>query len=121
MTLPLIEHLFFPAGRTHRLPFWTLTFATAAIFLLAFVGLEHLLGHASTLVLYPPGIWIAFTLAARRYHDLDKRAFWLLWLLLPLLGPLLVAVELFFRRGTPGDNRFGPDRLAIVHDYHVVR
>ncbi len=37
---------------------------------------------------------------------------WLLLLLLPIAGPAWVAIELGLRRGTRGDNRFGPNLIA---------
>ncbi|WP_081644581.1 DUF805 domain-containing protein [Arenimonas oryziterrae] len=121
MPSSLIDALASLRGRLPRLRFCYLFLALIAAFVLSFVGLENLLGRASTWVLYPPAFWIALSLTTRRYHDLNKRAWWLLVLLIPLLGPIWVGFELFLRRGTTGDNRFGRDRLSAVHDYHVVK
>jgi uncharacterized membrane protein YhaH (DUF805 family) len=43
-----------------------------------------------------------------RLHDRGHSARWLLWLLLPVLGWLLVVVETFFFRGEPVANAYGP-------------
>lgn len=46
----------------------------------------------------------------RRLHDLDRSGWWLLIMLIPLLGTLLLLIY-FCLRGTVGPNRFGPDPL----------
>ena len=48
---------------------------------------------------------------AKRYHDRDRSGWWLLLILIPLLGPLWLIVVLGFLKGTEGENRFGPDPL----------
>lgn len=44
---------------------------------------------------------------ARRLHDRDMSAWWLLLLILPVLGVLILLV-IFALPGTEGENRFGP-------------
>jgi uncharacterized membrane protein YhaH (DUF805 family) len=51
----------------------------------------------------------SLALAARRLHDSDRTAWWLL-LVLTGIGAILLIVWFCFR-GTPGPNRFGPDPL----------
>src|SRR4051812_26526645 len=43
-----------------------------------------------------------------RLHDRGHSARWLLWLLLPVLGWVLVVVETAFFRGEPVSNAYGP-------------
>jgi uncharacterized membrane protein YhaH (DUF805 family) len=43
----------------------------------------------------------------RRLHDGDRSGWWLLIVLVPIIG-FLVLLWFFVRRGTPGPNRFGP-------------
>ncbi len=57
-------------------------------------------------------LWPALALSAKRWHDRDKSAWWLLVNLVPIVGWLWGLVENGFRRGTAGPNRFGPDPLA---------
>jgi uncharacterized membrane protein YhaH (DUF805 family) len=47
----------------------------------------------------------------RRLHDIDKSGWNILWFMIPIVGFILRIVWLC-RRGTVGDNRFGPDPLA---------
>ena len=53
------------------------------------------------------------TLAAqvRRLHDIDKEGRDFFVLLLPIVGPIFLFMWCC-RRGTVGDNRYGPDPLA---------
>lgn len=108
-------------GRLPRSRFWVYSLATIAAFVLLFSGLESLLGHASTLVLYPPVLWIGFALATKRYHDLGKPASRLLLLLIPVIGAIVVFFDLAFRKGTDADNQYGPDPLTAGIDYLTVK
>lgn len=47
----------------------------------------------------------------RRLHDRDMSAWWLLLMLIPVIGQLILLVIYLFP-GTPGPNRFGPDPLG---------
>jgi uncharacterized membrane protein YhaH (DUF805 family) len=58
------------------------------------------------LATFLPGLAVA----ARRLHDTDRTAWWLL-LALTIIGAILLIVWFCFR-GTPGTNRFGPDPLG---------
>lgn len=117
----MISGLFSLKGRITRTRFWLLTLALIAVFVFAFVALEKTTGRGSTLILYPFFFWIAFCLGGKRYHDVGKSAAWLLLLVIPLLGPIWVGIELFFRRGAAGGNRHGDDPRAVVLDYFQVK
>ena len=62
-----------------------------------------MLSAVLSIVLFVPTLALYF----RRLHDMDMSAWWLLMLVIPLLGFLFLLV-LFFRDGTGGANRFGP-------------
>jgi uncharacterized membrane protein YhaH (DUF805 family) len=49
--------------------------------------------------------------AIRRLHDRDMSGWWLLLMLVPVIGSLALLV-LYVLPGTPGPNRFGPDPLG---------
>jgi len=53
-----------------------------------------------------PGLAVA----ARRLHDRDMSALWLLLSFVPILGWIALLV-IFCQSGTPGPNRFGPDPM----------
>ncbi|MGK3373215.1 DUF805 domain-containing protein, partial [Citrobacter youngae] len=44
----------------------------------------------------------------RRLHDTDRSAWWLLVLLIPIVGWLVIII-FNCQNGTPGSNRFGAD------------
>jgi uncharacterized membrane protein YhaH (DUF805 family) len=44
----------------------------------------------------------------KRFHDRDKSGWWVLIVLIPLIGAIWLLIELGFLKGTPGPNRFGP-------------
>lgn len=54
-----------------------------------------------------PGLAVA----VRRLHDVDKSGWWVLLVLIPLIG-WLILLYWAIQRGTVGDNRFGSDPLA---------
>jgi uncharacterized membrane protein YhaH (DUF805 family) len=43
-----------------------------------------------------------------RLHDRGHSAWWLLWILLPLVGVIVLLVQNGFLRGDGGPNRYGP-------------
>ncbi|MBO6784548.1 MAG: DUF805 domain-containing protein [Alphaproteobacteria bacterium] len=98
--------------------FWTLFVWVAGILLsvvdgalfssVAVEGSGPLSGLFSLAVLIPN-----ISIGVRRLHDIDKSGWWLLLLLIPLIG-LIILIIWFVRRGTEGPNRFGPDPLAHI-------
>lgn len=61
------------------------------------------MGLASLLI-----IWPCLAIAAKRWHDVDKSAWWILIGLVPAVGGIIALVFNGFIAGTPGANRFGP-------------
>lgn len=53
-------------------------------------------------------IWPALAIQAKRWHDVDKSAWWILISLVPVVGGLIALVFNGVIGGTPGANRFGP-------------
>ena len=61
-----------------------------------------IIGLASLLI-----IWPSLAIAAKRWHDVDKSAWWILIGLVPAVGGLIALIFNGFIAGTPGDNKFG--------------
>ena len=55
-------------------------------------------------------LWSSFALQAKRWHDRDKSAWWILLNFIPIAN-LWALIETLFLRGTEGSNRFGDDPL----------
>ncbi len=136
--MPISQLLFSFRGRLNRQPYW-LTSIAILLLIVVLVAVVFTLMDVSLVLLvvlgllYIPLLWIAFALGAKRLHDRDKSAWWLLlFYILPSilsnlsdqaggLGILLLLiglalsiwafVELGCLRGTVGPNRFGPDPL----------
>ncbi len=56
------------------------------------------LGAIVMIVLYLGIIWCGLTIQAKRWHDRDKSAWWILIGLLPVIGPIWALVENGFLR-----------------------
>lgn len=108
-------------GRLSRRAFWGTGLAVGACFLLLLKLLEASFGRASSLLLYPPLLWVLAALAVRRMRDRGRSPAWLLAALVPLLGPLWLFLELGLRQGSPGENHYGPDPRAAGGDYLAVK
>ncbi len=114
------------SGRAARSEFWWFVlFIMGMNFILTFVD-SFLFGTVTTV----PGGFEAqtsmpvfsglFLLASflpnisvivRRLHDTDRSGWWYWIVLVPVIGIILLIVWLA-TRGTPGENRFGPDPLG---------
>jgi uncharacterized membrane protein YhaH (DUF805 family) len=98
------------SGRINRAKYWL---GVLAFYLSIFAALcvpGGLVGSGSILVLLLPACWIHLAVAAKRLHDLDKSAWWLLaWLSLPGGQIILGILE-----GTTGANRYGADSLESL-------
>jgi uncharacterized membrane protein YhaH (DUF805 family) len=129
--------LFSFRGRINRMPYWLVSLAMLIVMAVpfAFVATSGVWPSAMLLLLLLiPWMWIGMALGAKRLHDRNKSAWWLVILyvlpgILEGIGEfagdaevvLLIAswalsiwalVELGFLRGTPGPNDYGPDPLA---------
>jgi uncharacterized membrane protein YhaH (DUF805 family) len=58
-------------------------------------------------------VWPSLAIQAKRWHDLDKSAWWICIVLIPIVGGIWAIIKLGFKKGTEGDNRFGPDPMPI--------
>jgi uncharacterized membrane protein YhaH (DUF805 family) len=150
--MSMSQLLFSFNGRLNRKPWWLVGLATVVVMLIVtavvFIAAGGVpesnaldsfgsLGAALIimLLLLIPLIWISLALGAKRLHDRDKSAWWLIvFYLVPVVldgvGSALGAggigilfslasfaisiwalVELGFLRGTVGPNQYGPDPL----------
>lgn len=104
--------LFSFQGRLGRRPFWAFTIVAA---LATYFGGE-LIAYSADL---PTGVGIdlavlivllpALAVQTKRWHDRDKSAWWLLVVLIPIVGPIWVLIECGILEGTRGPNTYGRD------------
>lgn len=119
--------LFSFEGRVGRGPYWMFFIVTLVVIGAMFgLGMMSMMNAgnptaASGMASMPMMIvmllllWPALAIQAKRWHDVDKSAWWILIALVPVVGGLIALVFNGFIAGTPGANRFGPapaDALA---------
>ena len=109
-----------PRGRIARATFCAVAILVLVSFAILFALVERL-SRGATVVLALAALWSLLALSIRRLHDRGKSPAWLLLALVPLVGPIWLAIELAFLPGTPGENRYGADPLAVTGDYLEVR
>ncbi|MCX6047595.1 MAG: DUF805 domain-containing protein [Chloroflexi bacterium] len=101
-------------GRINRSTFWLKGFLP--IFLISVIaaavdralGMNNILAGLVSLILLIPNLAIAI----KRWHDRDKSGWWILIVLIPIIGWLWALIEEGFLAGTPGPNRFGSPQIS---------
>ena len=106
------------SGRSSRSEFWYWTLyyflGLAAIVVAGTLTNEGLVltGYVVfSLLNFVPSIAVT----VRRLHDIDRSGWWYLLIFVPFVGPFagILLIVWFTSRGTAGENRFGPDPLAV--------
>lgn len=118
--LAVATTVFRPSGRVARRGFWFGTILVTVLLALVEPPLASVAGPWATILVFLPCYWVFLCLMIRRCHDTGRSAIWLLTLLIPLLGFVWMVAVLFFRRGDPGSNPYGPDPHESAPDYLVV-
>ena len=98
------------SGRARRSEYWWFAlFSIIGSIILSIVdsvlGIQALSSLWSLALLLP-----SICVGGRRLHDLDKSAWWMLIVLIPLIGWIIMIVWAA-TKGTDGPNRFGSDPL----------
>ena len=112
--------LFLFRGRLSVGGFWAAAIGTTIVIVAAFIVTGTVGGRTAQYLVHPFALWWIAAIAVKRLHDRDLSAWWLLVALIPIVGPLWLAITLALRAGTPGDNRFGLDPRMRDTDYLVV-
>ena len=101
------------AGRARRSEYWYFALFLVIVSLALNAAAFHQLAMFFSLVTLLPAI----AAGVRRLHDTDRPGWWLLLILVPLVGSILLLVW-FAARGTEGANRFGdnPMQQALPPD-----
>lgn len=112
--------LFSFEGRVGRGPYWGLVVVSLLLFgAFAAMGVVSVMsasdpasaggGTSVTMILVSLAmLWPALAIQAKRWHDVDKSAWWILINLVPAVGGLIALIFNGFIAGTPASNRFGP-------------
>jgi uncharacterized membrane protein YhaH (DUF805 family) len=119
----LIDHLALlnPSGRMSRRSYWMWSVAVLVFLATVPSAIVDAGMRLLALPLYLLGFWLLICLMAKRCHDIGRSGWWLLLLVVPLLGVLWVFAVLGFRRGERGDNQYGSDPHRAAPDYLTVK
>lgn len=106
----MFKLFFSPSGRINK--------KTFILSSLSITLLQVLLSYATDensliyLLFILPAAYASIILCIKRFHDLNKSGWNYLFLVIPLVNIYFLYL-LYFKKGTPGDNPYGPDPLAV--------
>jgi len=113
---PVSEVLFSFKGRISRSELWlrgVLVLLPIGIFTnILLYGVRSEGARALAIVIGVVSLWPGMALYAKRLHDRNRPALWLLTLLIPFANVVFgiwIIIESWFLKGTDGPNRFGED------------
>lgn len=111
-----IETLLFSLhGRIPRQKFWIFnTLVMAAYWIVFFTVLLKIGPSLASLIIICVFLYPHLAISVKRWHDLDKSGWWVLVFLIPIIGWFWGLYECGFKKGTSGENQFGPDPLAAA-------
>ena len=104
-------------GRARRKEYWLFFLINTIIslligFVLGIIGLEELafpVGLLYGLLVLLPNLGVTF----RRLHDTGRSGWWLLIVLIPFIGAIVLLVFMALD-SQPGDNKFGPNPKGVA-------
>lgn len=105
----VLKQYFVFQGRARRKEYWMFVLISFIISIVLAI-IENILGIASLLTtLYSLAVFLpSLGVSVRRLHDTGRSGWWILLVLIPLIGPLIVLVLMCFD-SEPGTNRYGPN------------
>jgi len=115
--------LFSFEGRISRKPFWIfnlVSFAVYIIFVLIFDTDIIMKKTDENLIFMLIITWPALAVQAKRWHDIDKSAWWILINFIPLIGTMWALTALGLREGNQGENKYGKDPLEGVDKSKIL-
>jgi uncharacterized membrane protein YhaH (DUF805 family) len=84
-------------------------------------GLAERVFGAVFVLLYILLVWTGVCISAKRCHDRDKSAWFILVVFIPLIGGIVLLIENGFKDGTQGPNRFGPSPKGIGGEANLAQ
>ena len=112
--MPPSRMLLDPRGRIGRAAFWRWGVGLplgVALLLHALLGIARVPRADAEIAVNLILLWPVVAVSAKRWHDRDKSAWWVLIVLVPVVGWIWALVDNGFLRGTQGANRYGADPL----------
>jgi uncharacterized membrane protein YhaH (DUF805 family) len=110
-------------GRIRRMHFWLGLLGIIVVFGVLYSILASMSGMASGSpnglilalmgVLYLVYLYMWAAIMVKRAHDRDKTGWFVLIILIPLIGAIWILIDLGFLDGTQGPNKYGPSPKGI--------
>jgi len=100
-----------PRGRLPRRGFWlygVLALGGMTLMGRALFEIARLRPETAEMVVGALLCWPAVAVSAKRWHDRNRSAWWVLIGAIPVVGWLWMLIDNGFVRGTDGPNRYGP-------------
>jgi uncharacterized membrane protein YhaH (DUF805 family) len=97
-------------GRVNRRSFWlygVVALLGLALLLRALLDIAGVSPGRAELAVNLVLLWMSAAVSAKRWHDRDRSAWWVLLLLVPVVGVLWTLLDNGLVRGTNGPNRYG--------------
>lgn len=99
-------------GRAGLREFWMFTLFNVIFSLVTYV-IDLVIGTPALNLIYSLAVLVpGLAIAVRRLHDVGKPWPFILLVLIPCLGPLILTFAFFIKAGDAGDNEFGPAPAA---------
>ncbi len=114
--IPLTYMLFTRRGRLGRMQYLHCLLLLAAAFYLLDQGMGKILGELTPWLLSPLLIWCLLATSTKRLHDSGRSGWWLLAILIPVLGLLWLGWQLLVKGGQAVTNNHGAAR-GMSEDY----
>lgn len=98
------------SGRIGRRDFWlygVLALLVVGMVLMALLEIAGFYPDRSERIANLIIAWPAIAVSVKRWHDRDKSGWWVLIVLVPIIGQLWALIDNGFMPGTRGANRFG--------------
>ncbi len=101
-------------GRARRKAYWSFTLGNVIITIILGIILGILFSADSSISAGISGLWSlaqilpGIGIGVRRFHDLGKPGWWLLLVIIPVIG-WLALLYFFVQNSQPGSNEYGPN------------
>ena len=110
--LPLWRLLLDPRGRIARQAWWLWGVAVplgAGLLLHVLLGIARVRAETAEHIVNLVLLWPTLAVSVKRWHDRDRSGWWVLTVLVPIVGWLWALWCNGVLKGTAGPNRFGPE------------
>lgn len=106
-----------PRGRVTRKTWWiygVLAPLGLGLLLYALLSIAQVKGEVAERAVNVLLLWPTLAVSIKRWHDRDSSGWWVLVMLVPVVGWLVALVFNGFLAGTRGSNRYGPEPGSVA-------